>query len=186
MPERYISQLHGNAHKKAGKWKYSRTKFEQDWYKICWRGIENDLGHRQCFFLGFLVFSILFFSTYGNLKSNGHLLFLAIFPDLKIIQFWSVNNICHACKLYFLFWTCPRFWKMLILELLNLHFIYTISEQWLIYFWSLVNIYCNPCTQNCILLYSLEAKNPCSVRKIVGNCSYVCVFVLPKKQHVWE
>ena len=52
------------------------------------------------------VFSI---SVYENLKCNYHLPVLANFPDMKVIQFWSGNCMCHISKLY-LFWTCPKFW----------------------------------------------------------------------------
>ena len=40
-------------------------------------------------------------------------------------------------------------------------------------------------TQNCIFLYLLEAKNPCFVTKNCSKSSYICVFVLSKKQHNW-
>ena len=40
---------------------------------------------------------------YKKLKYNYHLLVLAIFPGLDIIQFWSVNYMCQVCKLYNLF-----------------------------------------------------------------------------------
>ena len=31
------------------------------------------------------------------------LLLLAIFHDMEMTQFWSINNICQVCKLKFLF-----------------------------------------------------------------------------------
>ena len=40
-------------------------------------------------------------------------------------------------------------------------------------------------TQNCIFLYFLEAKNPCFVTKNCSKSSYICVFILSKKQHNW-
>ena len=39
---------------------------------------------------------------------------------------------------------------------------------------------CNHFTQNCILLYFLEAKNPYFVTKICWKSSYICVFIFPK------
>ena len=39
--------------------------------------------------------------------------------------------------------------------------------------------------QNGIFLYLLEAKNRCFVTKNCSKSSYVCVFVLSKKQHNW-
>ena len=62
------------------------------------------------------VFSIQFFSAYTNLKSNHHLLFLAIFLDLKMIQFWSVNYVCQVCKLYFYFGHVQKFGQYLYLS----------------------------------------------------------------------
>ena len=40
-------------------------------------------------------------------------------------------------------------------------------------------------TQNCIFLYFLEAKNPCFVTKNCSKSSYICAFILSKKQHNW-
>ena len=48
-------------------------------------------GHRQCFIWGFLVLSFLDFSIYRNLKSNHHLLFRVIFPDL------DTKRVCKLC-----------------------------------------------------------------------------------------
>ena len=38
-------------------------------------------------------------------KPNHYLLLLETCPDLEVIQFWFVKNICQVCKLIFLFWT---------------------------------------------------------------------------------
>ena len=38
------------------------------------------------------------------------------------------------------------------------------------------------CTQNCIFLYILEAKYHCFVRKDCSKSSYICGFILSKKQ----
>ena len=46
------------------------------------------------FIWGFLVFSLVFLSILS-------LLFLATFPDMEMLQFWSVNYIYQACKSYF-------------------------------------------------------------------------------------
>ena len=62
--------------------------------------ISSYFEHGQCFISGFLAFSFLVFSVFKNLKSN-HPLFLAIFPDLVMLQFWSVNHICQVRKLCF-------------------------------------------------------------------------------------
>ena len=55
------------------------------------------------FYLRVLVFSFLIFSVYKDPKFNHYLLFLANFPDLEMLQFWSVNYTCQVCKLYFYF-----------------------------------------------------------------------------------
>ena len=44
---------------------------------------------------------------------------------------------------------------------------------------------CSHFTQNCILLYFLEAKNPYFATKNCWKSSYICVFILSKKQHNW-
>ena len=44
---------------------------------------------------------------------------------------------------------------------------------------------CSHFTQNCILLYFLEAKNPYFVTKNCLKSSYICVFILPKKRRNW-
>ena len=58
---------------------------------------------------GALVFSFLVFSIYENHNSNHNLLVLALFPDLEVMQFWSINYVCQICNLHLLFWTCPKF-----------------------------------------------------------------------------
>ena len=40
-------------------------------------------------------------------------------------------------------------------------------------------------TQNCILLYNLEAKNPYFVTKNCWKSSHICVFILSKKRRNW-
>ena len=44
---------------------------------------------------------------------------------------------------------------------------------------------CSHFTQNCILLYFLEAKNPYFVTKNCWKSSYICVFILSKKRRYW-
>ena len=39
------------------------------------------------------------------------------------------------------------------------------------------------CTENCIFVYFLEAKNPCFVAKHCSKSSYICVFILSTNQH---
>ena len=44
---------------------------------------------------------------------------------------------------------------------------------------------CSHFTQNCILLYFLEAKNPYFVTKNCWKSSYISVFILSKKRRNW-
>ena len=44
---------------------------------------------------------------------------------------------------------------------------------------------CSHFTQNCILLYFLEAKNSYFVTKNCGKSSYICLFILSKKRRNW-
>ena len=44
---------------------------------------------------------------------------------------------------------------------------------------------CSHLTQNCILLYFLETKNPYFVTKNCWISSYICVFILSKKRRNW-
>ena len=73
--------------------------------------------HRKCFIWVFLVFSFLVFSIFKYLKST----FLAIFPDLKMLQFWSVNYLCQVCKLYFYFGHVRNFGQYLYLSVFSKH-----------------------------------------------------------------
>ena len=104
------------------------------------------------------------------------LLFVAIFPDLEMFKFWSVNYIS-----------------------VNHNFILGMSEILdNIYIWVfLVNIdsvlllalvkymMCSHFPQNCIFLYFLEAKNPYFVTENCSKTSYICEFILSKKRRNW-
>ena len=46
-------------------------------------------------------------------------------------------------------------------------------------------MFCSHFTQNCILLYFLQAKNPYFVTKNCWKSSYICVFILSKKRPNW-
>ena len=79
------------------------------------------LGHGQCFVCEFLVVSFLVFSFYKNLKYYHHLCFIAVFPELKMIKFWSVNYVCHFCKLYFYFGYVQNFGQYLYFSVFSKH-----------------------------------------------------------------
>ena len=67
--------------------------------------------HEKCFIWVFLVFSFLVFSVFKYLKSS----FSSNFPDLEMLQFWSVNYLCQACKLYFHFGHVQNFGQYVFL-----------------------------------------------------------------------
>ena len=68
--------------------------------------------HGKCLIYRLLVFSFLVFSVFKYLKS----VFLSIFPELEVLQFWSVNYICQVCKLYFYFGHVQNFGQYLYLS----------------------------------------------------------------------
>ena len=133
--------------------------------------------HGKCFIWDFLVLSVLVFSVYKNLKSNHHLLFLAVFPNLEMLQFSSVNYICQVSKLLFYFGQVRHFGQYLYFRVF--------SKQWKYPTFSFVKyMLFSHCSENCIFMYFLKAENPCFV---TNNCSksYFWVFILSKKQQNW-
>ena len=109
--------------------------------------IITDFEHRQCVIWGFLVFSFIvlaFIRNFSlNLKSYCHLHFLALFPDLEMIKFWSVNYICQFCQLCFYFGHIRNFGQYLYLNVFSKHGIGPTCPV-------SVLLYCSYCTQNCI------------------------------------
>ena len=93
-----------------------------------------------------------------------------------MLKFWSVNYICQICKLYF--WTCPKFWTIFTFECL-------VNTEGVLLLALVKYMLCSHFTQNCILLYFLEAKNPYFVTKNCWKSSYICVFILSKKRCNW-
>ena len=94
-----------------------------------------------------------------------------------MLKFWSVNYICQVCKLYFYFGHVQNFGQYLYLSVF--------SKHWKFPTFSFKYMFCSHFTQNCILLYFLEAKNPYFVTKNCWKSSYICVFILPKKRRNW-
>ena len=50
----------------------------------------------------------------------------AIFPDLEMTRFWSIDYKCQVCKLEPLFWSCPKFWTRFILIRCYLYLLWNI------------------------------------------------------------
>ena len=132
----------------------------------------------QCFILGFLVFSLLVHSVYKNPKSNYHPLFPAIFPDLEMLQFWSAPYIWQVWKLYLYFGHARNVGQYLYLSVL------VNSESVLLLAFVKYMLYRHS-TENCIFSYFVEAKNPYFETQIGSKFSYICIFILSKKQHNW-
>ena len=131
------------------------------------------LRHGQCFTCGFLVFSFLVFSVYKNFKYNHHLLFLAVFPDLKMVLFWSVNYKSSSVNYNFILDMSK------ILDNIYISVSLVKSESVLILSLGKYTFFSH-CTQNYIL-YFLEAKNPCFVIKKCSKSFYICASILSKK-----
>ena len=117
-----------------------------------------------------MVFSFLAFLSIISL------LFLAIFPDLEMLQFRSV--IGQVCKLYFYFEHFRNYGQYLYLSVL-------VNSESVLILAFVKYMLCDQFTENCIFLYFLEAKNPCFVTKNCSKYSYICTFILSKKQHNW-
>ena len=106
------------------------------------------------------------------------LLFLAKFPDLEILKFWSVNYICQICKLYFYFGLVQNLDNICI-------WVFLVNIESVLLLALVKYMLCSHFTKNCILLYFLEAKNPYFVTKNCWKSSNICVFILPKKWRNW-
>ena len=63
----------------------------------------------------YLVFKFVAFSSILRL------LFLAIFLDLEMLKFWSLNYMCQICKLCFYFGHARNFGQYLYLSVLSKH-----------------------------------------------------------------
>ena len=61
-----------------------------------------------------IIWTFQVIGIHEKCKPNYPFLHLAIFPDLKMTQFWPVNYICQVRKVNFLLWTCPDFWTIFI------------------------------------------------------------------------
>ena len=99
------------------------------------------------------------------------LLFLAIFPDLEMLKFWSVNytfilDMSEILDNIYIWVFLVNIESVLLLALVKY-------------------MLCNHFTQNCILLYILRAKNPYFVTKNWWKSSYICVLILSKKLFNW-
>ena len=127
------------------------------------------------FYLRVFKISFFWFLSFLGILS---LLFLAIFPDLEMLQFWTVNYICQVCKSYFYFGHVRNFGQHFYLSVL-------VNSESVLLLTFVKYMLHSHCPQNCIALYFLLVKNPCFVTKNCSKSSYICVFILFKKQHNW-
>ena len=74
------------------------------------------------------------------------LIFVGIFPDLEMLQFWFVNYVCQVFKLYFYFGHVRNLGRSLYLSVL------VNSESVLLFAFAKYMMYSH-CTKNCIFLY---------------------------------
>ena len=95
-----------------------------------------------------------------------------------MLKFWSVNYICQVCKLYF------YFGHVQILDNIYI-WVFLVNIESVLRLALVQYKLCSHFTQNCILLYFLEAKNPYFETKNCWKSSYICVFILSKKGHNW-
>ena len=70
-------------------------------------------SHGKCFIWEFVVFNFLGFSVFKYLK------FVAIFPDLEMLPFWFVNQMCQVCKLHIYFGYVQTFGQYLYFSVLR-------------------------------------------------------------------
>ena len=99
------------------------------------------------------------------------MLFLAIFPDLEMLKFWSVNYT-------FILDMSEIFDNIYI-------WVFSVNSESVLLLALVKYMLCSHFTQNCILLYFLEAKNPYFVMKNCWKSSYICVLILSKKRCNW-
>ena len=109
--------------------------------------------------------------------SNHHVLFLAIFPDVGMLQFQSVNYICQVCKLYFYFGHVRKSGAISIFE----YFKETVK---VFYFQLLLNIRCIAIVLTAGFFVFLEAKKPCFLMKNCSKSSYIFAFNLSKNSTI--
>ena len=109
----------------------------------CW-----DIKNVQFQFL--VTFSVVFFWSANctnqvcispHLLSILSLLFVAIFPVLEMLKFWSVNYICQTCKLYFYFGHVRNFGQYLVLSMNSESVLLLALVKYML---------CSHFTQNCI------------------------------------
>ena len=125
----------------------------------------------------FLVFNFLVFSVYKNHKFSHHLFFLAIFPDLEMLQFWSVNYIFQAYKLYFYFGHVRNFGQHLYLSVF--------SKQWKCQLLAFVKyMLYSHCTENCIFCTFWRLKTLVLWRKIFQNLLIIGYLCCPKNSTI--
>ena len=118
----------------------------------------------------FRVFIFLVFGVYKNLKSNHYLLFLAIFPDMEMLQFWSVNYtfILDTSEILGNIYICVFLLNRKSVLLLDF-------VKYMLY---------SHFTQNCIFCTFWRLKSV-FLTKNCSKSSYIRVFILSKKQRNW-
>ena len=105
--------------------------------------------------------------------------FVAVFPDLKTLQFWSVNYICRYVNYTFILNMSK------ILDNIYIWVFLVKSKSVLLLAFVKCMLYSHFTQNSKPFLYFLEAKNPCFVTKKCSKSSYMFDFILSKKQQNW-
>ena len=111
----------------------------------------------------------------GFQYSNHHLLFLAIFPDVEMLRFQSVNYICQVCKLYFYFGYVGNLGQYLWLSIL-------VNSESVVLLAFVKYMLCSHCTQSCIFCTFGGKKPLFSDEKLFKIFLYFCIYFV-QKQH---
>ena len=122
-------------------------------------------------FEGFLYLIFLVFSVYKNPKSNHHLLFLAIFPDMEM--FWSVNYIWQVCNYTFILDMSS------ILDNIYI-WVFLVNSESILLLAFVKYMLCRHFTENCIFCTFWSLKILVLWQKIVQIFSYLCNYFVQK------
>ena len=125
---------------------------------------------QSMFYLKVFNIMLLVFSIY-KLKSNHH---LAIFPDLEMMQFWSVNLYVPCVNILLSFYISRSLGNIYMSVLVISESVLLLA--FVIYMLQLLH-------SKLYFVYFIEAKNPCLVTKNCSKFSYICVFILSIKQY---
>ena len=106
------------------------------------------------------------------------LVFLAIFPVLEMLKFWSVNYICQVCKLYFYFDMSEILDNVYI-------WVFSINSECVLLLALVKYMLCSHFSQNCIFCTFWRLKILALWRKIVENLFILVYLFCPKSGAIY-